>query len=57
MAKAMLAAGVAQALVVAAAFVGGWDMRGAVFSELFVAPWLLSAALFRASARKGIAGA
>jgi hypothetical protein len=57
MAKAMLAAGVAQALVVAAAFVGGWDMRGAVFSALFVAPWLLSAALFRASARKGIAGA
>jgi hypothetical protein len=57
MAKAMLAAGIAQALVVAAAFVGGWDMRGAVFSALFVAPWLLSAALFRTSARQGIAGA
>lgn len=56
-AKAMLAAGIAQALVVAAAFVVGDDLRGAVFSAWFVAPWLLSAALFRASARKGSAGA
>lgn len=57
MARAMFATAVAQALVVAAAFVGGPDMRGAVFSALFVAPWLLSAWLFRATARKAIAGA
>ena len=47
MARAMLATAIAQALVVAAAFVVGGDMRGAVFSALFVAPWLLSSALFR----------
>jgi len=57
MAMAMLAAGIAQALAVAAAFIDGRDMRGAVFSALFVVPWLLSAVLFRASARKRIAGA
>jgi hypothetical protein len=47
MARALLATAIAQALVVAAAFVVGGDMRGAVFSALFVAPWLLSSALFR----------
>jgi len=57
MARAMLAAGIAQALVVAAAFAIGDDPRGAAVSALFVAPWLLSAWLFRATARKGIAGA
>lgn len=57
MARAMLAAGIAQALAVVAAFIDGRDMRGAVFSALFVAPWLLSAVLFRASARQRIAGA
>ena len=57
MARAMLAAGIAQALVVAAAFIDGRDMRGALFTALFVAPWLLAAALFRVSARKRVAGA
>lgn len=47
MARAMLAAGIAQALVVAAAFAVGGDTRGAATSALFVAPWLLSSALFR----------
>jgi hypothetical protein len=47
MARAMLAAAVAQALVVALAFAVGGDTRGATFSALFVAPWLLSSALFR----------
>ncbi|MFT3897163.1 MAG: hypothetical protein QM719_05640 [Thermomonas sp.] len=47
MARAMLAAAFAQALVAAAAFAIGADARGAVFSALFVAPWLLSSALFR----------
>lgn len=47
MARAMFAAGIAQALVVAAAFAVGGDTRGAAFSALFVAPWLLSSALFR----------
>lgn len=47
MARAMLGAGLAQALVVAVAFAIGDDPRGAVFSALFVAPWLLSSALFR----------
>lgn len=47
MARAMFATACAQALVVAAAFAIGGDVRGAVFSALFVAPWLLSSALFR----------
>lgn len=47
LAKAMLAAGCAQALVAAAAFAIGADPRGAAFSALFVAPWLLSSLLFR----------
>lgn len=47
MARAMLATAFAQALVVAVAFAIGNDPRGAVFSALFVAPWLLSSALFR----------
>lgn len=47
LAKAMLATAIAQALVVAAAFAIGDDVRGAVCSALFVAPWLLSSALFR----------
>ena len=47
MARAMLATAVAQALVVAAAFAIGGDARGAMLSALFVAPWLLSSALFR----------
>ena len=47
MARAMFAAGIAQALVVAAAFAVGGDPRGAATSALFVAPWLLSSALFR----------
>ena len=46
-ARAMLATAFAQALVVAVAFAIGNDPRGAVFSALFVAPWLLSSALFR----------
>jgi hypothetical protein len=50
MARAMLAAGGAQALVAAAAFVVGHDPLGAASSALFVAPWLLSAWLFRGSA-------
>lgn len=53
MARAMLATGVAQAAVVAVALVGGWDLRGAVFSAFFVAPWLVSALLFRRVARQG----
>lgn len=57
MARAMFATAIAQAMVVAMAFVVGGDTRGATFSALFVAPWLLSAWLFRASARKRIAGA
>lgn len=47
LAKAMFATACAQALVVALAFAVGGDMRGAVCSALFVAPWLLSSALFR----------
>jgi hypothetical protein len=47
MARAMLAVAIAQALVVVAAFAIGGDARGAAFSVLFVAPWLLSSALFR----------
>lgn len=47
LAKAMLATAIAQALAVATAFVIGGDPRGAFFSALFVAPWLLSSALFR----------
>ena len=47
MARAMFATGIAQALVVAAAFAVGGDIRGAAISALFVAPWLLSSALFR----------
>ena len=38
MARAMLAAGIAQALVVAAAFAVGGDTRGAATNALFVAP-------------------
>lgn len=45
--RAMLAAACAQALVVVAAFAIGNDVRGAACSALFVAPWLLSSALFR----------
>ena len=47
LAKAMLATSISQALVVAAAFAIGGDPRGAACSALFVAPWLLSSALFR----------
>ena len=47
MARAMFAAGIAQALVVAVAFAVGGDTCGAAISALFVAPWLLSSALFR----------
>lgn len=57
MARAMLAAGIAQALVVAAAFAVGGDPRGAVASAVFVAPWWLSATLFHASARRRNVGA
>jgi len=51
MARTMLATAIAQALVVAVALVGAWDMRGAVFSACFVAPWLVSAQLFRKAAQ------
>ena len=47
MARTMFATAFAQVLVVAVAFAIGNDPRGAVFSALFVAPWLLSSALFR----------
>ena len=47
LAKAMLATSISQALVVAAAFAIGGDPRGAACSALFIAPWLLSSALFR----------
>lgn len=57
MARAMLATGLVQALVVALAFAIGADPRGGVFSALFIVPWLLSAALFRAAARRRDAGA
>ena len=50
MAKAMFATGIAQALAVAAAFALADDPRGAACSALFVAPWLLSAWLFRGAA-------
>ena len=51
MAWAMCATALAQALVATVALVAGWDFRGAVFSELFALPWLLSAALFTIAAR------
>jgi hypothetical protein len=49
MVRAMLATAVAQAVAVAVAIAldGGHDLRGGIFSALFVAPWLLSSALFR----------
>jgi hypothetical protein len=47
LAKAMLAASISQALVVAVAFGIGGDPRGAACSALFIAPWLVSSALFR----------
>lgn len=53
MARAMLAAGVAQALVATAAFAIADDPRGAAASLLFVAPWLLSSALFRRASQTG----
>ena len=57
MATAMLVSGIAQALVVVAAFAIGGDARGAAVSAVFVMPWWLSAALFHASARRRYAGA
>jgi hypothetical protein len=54
MALAMLAAGIAHLGVA----IGGLsaDLRGAVISAILAGPWLLSAALFRLSARQQAAG-
>jgi hypothetical protein len=51
MAAAMLGAALVQALVASVALVDGGDARGALVSALFVAPWLLSAGLFRLATR------
>ena len=51
MAVAMLVAAAAETLATLTALIGGWDMRGAVFSAFFIAPWLLAAALFREAAK------
>ena len=53
MARAMVAAGIAQAA--AGAFGLATDARGAVLSMAFAGLWLLSAALFRSSAREQVA--
>lgn len=53
MALALLAAAVAQAAL--AAFGLTTDMRGAVFSMAFAAPWLLAAALFWKAGREQVA--
>lgn len=49
--RAMCAAALAQALVASVALAAGWDPRGALFSMVFVAPWLASAILFGKAAR------
>lgn len=49
--RAMCAAALAQALAATVALGAGWDPRGALFSMFFVAPWLMSAALFAVAAR------
>lgn len=51
MAVAMLVAAGAETLATLIALIGGWDMRGAVFSAFFIVPWLLAAALFREAAK------
>ncbi|HZF44144.1 MAG TPA: hypothetical protein VEZ48_12130, partial [Sphingomonadaceae bacterium] len=53
MALAMLAAAAVQAVLSAI----GWfdDPRGGLLSMVFVVPWLVSAALFRAARDQGVA--
>lgn len=50
MALALLATAAVHAIASTVALVAGWDQRGAVFSFILIAPWLLSAALFRRAA-------
>ena len=50
MARALFAAAIAQAALAALGLTA--DMRGAVFSMAFAAPWLLAAVLFRNAARE-----
>lgn len=50
MARAMVAAAVAQALVTGVALAAGWDLPGSILSAGFAVPWLASAWLFHVSA-------
>ena len=50
MARTMVAAAAAQALVAGVALVAGWDMPGSILAGGFAVPWLASAWLFNVSA-------
>ena len=52
MARALGVTALAQASVAVVVLIAGWGYDAAILSGLFAAPWLVSAALFRKSARE-----
>lgn len=57
MARTMVAAAIAQALVAGVALLAGWDPFGSILSGGFVVPWLASAWLFHVSADNSLSRA